>query len=93
MEYSNDSNIFLAENAAKFLENTRINKHVIELKKSKQPLFRFIYSLEPVELKTLKTYIKTNLAISVIWPFKFSARALILFERKSDRSLCYYVDY
>lgn len=41
---------------------TKINIYAINLKKSKQPLYGPIYSLELVELNTLKTYIKTNLA-------------------------------
>ena len=55
------SNIFSIENAAKFLEHTKINDHAVKLEENKQPSFCLIYSLEPVELKTLKMYIKTNL--------------------------------
>ena len=32
-KYSNHSNIFLAKNTVKLLENTKINKYAIELKK------------------------------------------------------------
>ena len=46
----------------KLPENTGINKHAIELKEDKQLPFDLIYSLESVELETLKTYIKLNLA-------------------------------
>ena len=60
-EYSNYSNIFLIKYVAKLL-NTKINEYAIKLKKSKQQLFGSIYSLRPVKLETLKTYIKTNLA-------------------------------
>ena len=35
MEYSNYSNVFLAEYVAKFLEYIRINDYAIKLKKSK----------------------------------------------------------
>ena len=38
-EYSDYSNIFLAEYVAKLLENTRINEHIIELEEDKQPPF------------------------------------------------------
>ena len=65
-EYSNYSNVFLAENATELLKNTGINKYAIKQKKGKQSLFGLIYNLEPVELKTLKIYIKTNLANSFI---------------------------
>ena len=61
-EYSDYSNIFLAENVAELPENTGINKHAIKLEESKQPVFGPIYSLCPVELETLKIYIETNLA-------------------------------
>ena len=92
-KYFNYSKIFLAKNAAKFPENIRINEHVIELKKGKQPLFGLIYSLKSVELKILKIYIETNLANSFIWPFKSLARASILFHKKSNKSLCFYINY
>ena len=62
MEDFNYSNIFLAENLAEISKYTRINDHAIELKKSKQPSFKLIYSLELVELETLKMYIMINLA-------------------------------
>ena len=75
------------------LENTGINEHAIELKEGKQPLFDSIYSLGSVELETLKTYIKTNLANGFIWPSKSPTGVSILFDRKSDRSFCLCVDY
>ena len=74
-EYSDYSDVFLAENAAELLENTGINEHVIKLEEDKQLLFKPIYSLGPVELETLKTYIKTNLANSFIRPSKSLTRA------------------
>ena len=92
-EYSNYSDIFLAENAAELPENTGINEHTIELEEGKQPSFGPIYSLEPVELETLKTYIKTNLANGFIWPSKYPAEAPILFDKKLDRSFRLCVDY
>ena len=61
-EYSDYSNVFSTEHAAKLPENTGINEHAIKLEESKQPPFGPIYSLRLVELETLKTYIKTNLA-------------------------------
>ena len=92
-EYSDYSNVFSAENAAELPENTGINEHAIELEEGKQPLFGPIYSLGPVELETLKTYIKTNLANGFIRPFKSPAGAPILFDRKPDGSLRLCVDY
>ena len=93
VEYSNYSNIFSAEYLAEFPKNIKMNKHTIKLEESKQPPFGPTYSLGSVELETLKTYIKTNLANSFIWPSKFPARALILFNRKPDRSFHLCIDY
>ena len=70
-----------------------MNEHAIKLEELKQPLFRPIFSLGPVKLETLKTYIKTNLANSFIWPSKSPTRAPILFNQKPDRSFCLCVDY
>ena len=92
-EYSDYSNIFSTENAAELSENTGINEHAIELEEGKQPLFGSIYSLDLVELETLKTYIETNLANSFIQPSKSTAGAPIFFDRKPDRSFCFCEDY
>ena len=92
-EYSNYSNVFLAEYVAKLPENIGMNEYAIKLEKDKQPPFGPIYSLGLIELETLKTYIKINLANGFIWPFKFSARALILFDRKLNGSLRLCVNY
>ena len=81
------------EHTAKLSENTKMNKHAIELEEGKQPLFGPIYSLGPVELEILKTYIKTNLANGFIRPSKSSVGALIVFNRKPDGSLRLCVDY
>ena len=62
VKYFDYSDVFSAENAVELPENTRINEHAIKLEEGKQPSFGSIYSLGPVELETLKTYIKTNLA-------------------------------
>ena len=93
VEYSDHNNNFLAENAEEVLENTGMNEHVIELEEGKQPPFGPIYSLGLVELETLKTYIKINLANGFIWPSKSPARAPIFFNRKPDGSLRLCVNY
>ena len=92
-EYSDYSDVFSAENAAELPENTGMNEHAIELEEGKQPPFGPIYSLGPVELETLKIYIKTNLANGFICSSKSPAGAPILFDKKLDRSLCFCVDY
>ena len=92
-EYSDYSNVFSAENATELPENTGMNEHAIELKEGKQPPFGLIYSLGPVELETLKTYIKTNLANGFIQSSKSLVRAPILFDKKPDGSFRLCVDY
>ena len=92
-KYFNYNNVFSIENVVKLLENTGINEHVIKLEKDKQLLFGSIYSLKLVELETLKTYIKINLTNNFIWLFKSSTRALILFNRKLDKSLYLCINY
>ena len=92
-EYSDYSDVFSAENVAELPENTGMNEHAIELEEGKELPFGPIYSLGPVELETLKTYIETNLANGFIRPSKSPAGALILFDRKPDGSLRLCVDY
>ena len=76
-----------------FPKNIGINKYVIKLKKAKQPLYGSIYSLGPLKLEILKTYIKTHLKTRFIQPFKFVAGAFILFNKKPDSSFWLYVNY
>ena len=93
VEYSDYSNVFLAEYTAELPKNTGINEHTIKLEEGKQPPFGPIYSLGLVKLETLKIYIKTNLANGFIRFFKSPTEALILFNRKPNRLLYFYVDY
>lgn len=86
-EYIDFKNVFSKKSATILPEYTKINTYAFNLKKSNQPPYRPIYSQGPVELKTLKTYIKTNLANSFICPSKSIANALILFDKKLNGSL------
>ena len=92
-EYSDFSDVFSSDSAAELPEYTGINNHPINLLDDKQPPYGPIYSLEPVELETLKTYIKANLASSFIRSFKSPAGAPILFVRKKNSSLRLCVNY
>ena len=74
-------------------EYTKINKHAIKLKDNKQPFYGSIYSLGLVKLKTLNTYIKTNLANNFIRPSKSPAGAPILFVCKPNGSFQLCVNY
>ena len=60
-EYSDFVNIFLEKKTLVLLERTKLNKHAIDLEDGKQPPYKPIYSLSPVELETLKTYIEIYL--------------------------------
>ena len=80
IEYSNYSEFFSLENAAKLPEYIKINDHAIKLEKDKQPSFGPIYSLKQVDLETLKTYIETNLANDFIWASKSPTKTLIFFN-------------
>ena len=71
----------------KLPENSSINKHAIELVEGKQSTYGPIYSLDPMELDTLKSYIETHLKTGFIWHSKSPTGALILFDKKSDGSL------
>ena len=92
-EYSDFTDVFSPELATELPEHTEINTHAIDLEEGKQPPYGPIYSLGPVELKTLKTYIETNLANGFICPSKSLAGAPILFDKKPDGSLRLCVDY
>ena len=74
-------------------KHTEINTHAIKLKKGKEPSYKPIYSLKPIELKTLKIYIEANPANSFIRLSKSLAGALILIDKKPDWSLQLYVNY
>ena len=92
-KYSDFSDVFLKAKALILPEITKLNQHIIKVQEGQQPFYRPIYSLSLVELKTLKTYIKTNLVNSFIWPSKSPASALILFVEKPDGSLRLSIDY
>ena len=69
-KYFDFINVFSPELALKLLEHTRISDNAIKLVDDQQSPYGPIYSLGQVELETLKTYIKTNLANGFIRPFK-----------------------
>lgn len=65
----------------------------ISLVNSKQQAYTMIYSARSVKLKSLKIYIKTNLANNFKRPWKLSANAFISFVRKLYSSCCLFVNY
>lgn len=74
-------------------KNTSSNKYAIDLIEDKQLPYGPIYILSPIELETLKTYIKTNLKSEFIQTSMSLDRAPIFFDKKSDGSFCLYVNY
>ena len=65
-EYADYADVFSFDLAMKLPKNIGINEHAIELQDDKQPPYGPIYSPGPVELETLKTYIKTHLKTGFI---------------------------
>lgn len=65
-KYLDFSNVFLEEKALVLPKISELNQHTIMLQKDKQLSYCLIYSLEPIEFETLKTYIETNLANTFI---------------------------
>ena len=92
-EYSDFADVFSEAKALVLPKRTKLNEHAINLEDGKQPPYRPIYNLGPVELETLKTYIKTHLKTGFIRPSKSPAGALIFFDKKPDGSLHLCVDY
>ena len=92
-KYSDFANVFLEKSANLLPKQIGVNEHAIELEESKQLPYRPIYSLRPVEFKTFKTYIKTNLANGFIRALKSRAGAPILFVPKPNSSFRLYVNY
>lgn len=92
-KYLDFINVFSEKFAIKLPEYTKINTHAINLEKDKQPTYWPIYILEPVELETLKTYIKTNLANDFIRRSKCPTDAQILFDQKPNGIHWLFVNY
>ena len=92
-EYLDFTNVFLKEKALVLPERTKLNEDAIGLEDGKQPPYGPIYSLSPVKLETLKTYIKTHLKTGFIQPSKSLAGAPILFDKKPDSNLHLCIDY
>lgn len=92
-KYTHFAVIFSSKLAAKFPNHTVINNYAIKLINDQQLPYDLIYSLGLVKLKRLKIYIKNNLANWFIRSSKSLFRALILFDKMSDKNLRLYIDY
>jgi len=65
----------------------------IDLEEGTSPPLGTLYSLSPVELSTLRTFINENLNTGFIRPTASSHAALVLFVKKKVGSLCLCVDF
>ena len=83
-KYANFADVFFSDLTSESSKHTKIINHTIELINGQQPPHRPIYSLGPVELKTLNAFIETNLANGFIRPSKSPTDTPILFDRKLD---------
>ena len=92
-EYADYTNVFSPNSAAELLEHTGITDQLIDLINDKQPPYSLIYSLGPMELKTLKTYIEINLPNGFIRLSKSPTGAPILLIRNKNSSLWLGIDY
>ncbi len=92
-EYFNYADMFSVDLAIELPENTSMNEHAIQLIEGKQPPYGPIYTLNLVELETLKAWIKTPIKTGFIRPSKSLVGARILFDKKSDNSLYLYMNY
>ena len=70
-----------------------MNKQIIKFIMRKQLFYRPIYTLNLVELESLKINIETYLKTRFIQSFKFYADTFIFFNKKSNNSLCLYINY
>ena len=92
-KYADYADIFLFDLKMELLKKTSINEHGIKLQDGKQPPYRPIYDLGPMEEETLKTYIETHLKSGFIRPSKSPSSASIFFDKKPDSSLWLCVNY
>ena len=92
-KYLDYADVFFFNLAIELPKNTGINEHAIALVEGKQSPYRPVYSLKPVELETLKTYIETHQTTGFIQPFKSIANVPIFFNRKPEESLRFCVNY
>src|SRR5947207_7977389 len=67
--------------------------HHISLKKNVKLIFDFIYNLFELEFKILKEYIQDKLKKELIHSFISLFNFLILFIKKFDNNLHFYIDY
>lgn len=92
-KYADFVDVFSLKFVIELSKYTRINNYLIELVDNLQFRKSLIYNEGLLEQEMLTTYMKNNQASNNIRPFKSLARALIFFDKKSDRSLQFCIDY
>ena len=86
-KYTNLIDVFSKDLAVELSEYIGINDFTIKLIERHQLSYKSSYILRPIELKALKTYIKTYLANNFLKLSKFSISAPILLIKKPNYSL------
>lgn len=92
-KYVDYADVFSSKLAIKLSKYTEINNYIIKLLDDGQLPYGCIYSLEPMDLETLKIYIKNNLANNFIRPSKSFVKILIFFDKKPNGNLRWFIDY
>ena len=92
-KYADFVDIFSAKLAVEFFKHMRIKDYAIKWMDNQQLLYGLIYSLGPIKLEMLKTYVENNLTNSFIRSFKSFAEVSIFFDKKLDGSQKLCVDY
>jgi len=91
-EYCNYADMFSKAKASELPPHRNYDLK-INLEEGTSPPLGTLYSLSPVELSTLQTFINKNLNTGFICPTASSHTAPVLFVKKKDGSLCLCVDF
>jgi hypothetical protein len=91
-QYFAFQDIFFEVKAHKFFEHD-FHDHVIEILSNRDSFFDSIYNLSATKLKILKNYIDEYMKKNFIIEFVSSAKAFILFVKKTNDKLCLCVNY
>lgn len=92
-KYSEFAGIFCFKQVIELREHMSINDYAMDLVENKQLPYNRINSIRPLKLKTVKTFIKTNLANNFIKSSKSLADAHIFFVQNTNDGLLFYFDY
>ena len=91
-EYRDYADVFSKVKASELPPHCNYNLK-INLEEGTSPPLGTLYSLSPVELSALRTFIDDNLNTGFIRPTASSHAAPVLFIKKKDGSLCLCVDF